>query len=97
MRRDEYEIYISQNPIQISDSAFDWWLHDGQRQCWPRLSQIPIDILSIPAVSDEPEQVFSRARRTVSWDRMRLGQEITEKVECSKSWMHNISQLELWM
>jgi len=24
----EYEMYISQNSIQISGSALDWWLHD---------------------------------------------------------------------
>ena len=85
--RDEYEIYISQNPIQISGSALDWWLHDEQRESWPRLSQMTIDILSIPAMSAEPERVFSGARRTISWDRMQLGQEIIEKVECLKSWM----------
>ena len=51
-----------------------------------------IDILSIPAMSAEPEQVFSGAQRTISWDRMQLGQEIIEKVEYLKSWMrHNIA------
>ena len=48
-----------------------------------------IDILSIPAMSDEPERVFSGARRTISWERMQLGREIIEKVECLKSWMRN--------
>ena len=64
--QDEYEMYISQKPIQINDSALDWWLHDEQQQCWPQLSQMAIDILSIPAMSDEPERVFSGARRTIS-------------------------------
>jgi len=45
-----------------------------------------IDILSIPAMSDEPERVFSGARRTISWDRSRLGAEVIEQVECLKSW-----------
>ena len=49
--QDEYEIYILQNPIQINGSALNWWLHDEQRECWPRLSQMTIDILSIPAMS----------------------------------------------
>jgi hAT family C-terminal dimerisation region len=51
----EYEMYISQNPIQISGSALDWWLHDEQQQRWPWLSQMAIDLLSIPAMSNEPE------------------------------------------
>ena len=48
-----------------------------------------IDILSIPAMSDEPERVFSGARRTVSWERMRLGPEMIERLECLKSWIKN--------
>ena len=46
-----------------------------------------IDILSIPAMSDEPERVFSGARRTISWERARLGAEMVEKVECLKYWI----------
>ena len=34
-----------------------------------------IDILSIPAMSDEPESVFSGARRTISWDRAQMDAE----------------------
>jgi hypothetical protein len=37
-----------------------------------------IDILSIPAMSAEPERVFSGSRRTVSWDRAQLGAETLE-------------------
>ena len=46
-----------------------------------------IDILSIPAMSDDPERVFSGARRTVSWERARLGAETIEKLECLKNWI----------
>jgi hypothetical protein len=45
-----------------------------------------IDILSIPAMSDEPERVFSGARRTISWERCQMGAENLEKVECIKHW-----------
>ena len=46
-----------------------------------------IDILSIPAMSAEPERVFSGARRTISWSRMRLGVHTIEAGECLKSWV----------
>ena len=46
-----------------------------------------IDILSIPAMSAEPERVFSGARRTISWDRCQLGSRTIEKGECMKSWI----------
>jgi len=45
-----------------------------------------IDILSIPAMSDEPERIFSGARRTVSWERAQMGAKNLEKVECLKYW-----------
>jgi len=88
-QEDEYELYISEKPIQISCSALDWWLQDEQRRYRPRLSQMAIDILSIPAMSAEPERVFSGARRTISWERMQLGRDNIEKIECLKSWIRN--------
>ena len=48
-----------------------------------------IDILSIPAMSADPERVFSGARRTISWDRMQLGASVIEKGECLKSWIRS--------
>jgi hypothetical protein len=48
-----------------------------------------INILSIPAMSTDPERVFSGARRTISWDRMLLGADTIEKGECLKSWIRS--------
>jgi hypothetical protein len=45
-----------------------------------------IDILSIPAMSDEPERVFSGARRTISWETAQLSAENIERIECLKNW-----------
>ena len=45
-----------------------------------------LDILSIPAMSDEPERVFSGARRTISWEQMSLGEDTIEATECLKHW-----------
>ena len=46
-----------------------------------------IDILSIPPGSPEPERTFSGARRTASWDRLRLTIRNIEKVECIGNWL----------
>jgi hypothetical protein len=48
-----------------------------------------IDVLSIAPMSDDPERVFSDSRRTVSWDRVRLGVENIEKTECLGNWNKN--------
>jgi hypothetical protein len=45
-----------------------------------------LDILLIPAVNDEPERVFSGARRTVSWERSQLDVQTLECIECLKHW-----------
>ena len=45
-----------------------------------------IDILSIPLISDEPERVFSGARRTVTWDRGQIEAETIEMREYLKHW-----------
>jgi hAT family C-terminal dimerisation region len=84
---DEYEDFTEKNsPHAITTAALDWWLEEAQRTKYPRLSQMAIDILSIPAMSAEPERVFSGARRTISWERSQLGASNIMKTECLKSW-----------
>jgi hypothetical protein len=84
---DEYEDYNSQDLFGAGKKgALAWWCQDTQRQRWPRLSLMAIDILSIPPMSDEPERVFSGARRTVSWDRGQIEPETIEMRECLKHW-----------
>jgi hypothetical protein len=51
---------------------------------YPRLSQMAIDILSIPAMSAEQEHVSSDTRRTISWGRARLGAKNIMETECKK-------------
>jgi len=73
----------------------EWWYL--QRHRGPTLSQFAIEILSIPAMSDDIERVFSGARRTISWERAKLGINRVEAVECLNSWfsidLERLSQL----
>jgi hypothetical protein len=86
--QDEYEDYNAGEPCGLGKgtSALLWWCQDMQRQRWPWLSYMAINILSIPAMSDEPERVFSGARRTVSWERGQMEPETLEMTECLKHW-----------
>ena len=86
---DEYETFTSQVPTSIDCSPLIWWLRDEQKSHYPNLSRMAIDILSIPAMSADPERVFSGARRTISWDRMQLGASVIERGECLKSWIRS--------
>jgi hypothetical protein len=79
--------FITQTPNMIDCSPLAWWLREEQQQRYPRLSKMAIDILSIPAMSAEPERVFSGARRTIAWDRCQLGGRTVERGECMKNWI----------
>ena len=86
---DEYETFTSQVPTSIDCIPLIWWLRDEQKSHYPNLSRMAIDILSIPAMSADPEGVFSGARCTISWDRMQLGSSVIERGECLKSWIRS--------
>ena len=88
---DEFDAFITGTPVPLdkTETALDWWLQSSQRRSYPNLSQMAIDILSIPAMSAEPERIFSGCRRTISWTRMRLGVKVIEEGECLKSWIRS--------
>ncbi|KAM3538106.1 hypothetical protein ARSEF1564_008977 [Beauveria bassiana] len=46
--KDEYESYSNAEPVPYRGSVIDWWGRDEQRERYSRLSQMAIDILSIP-------------------------------------------------
>jgi hypothetical protein len=41
---------------------------------------------TVPAMSDEPERVFSGARRTITWDKAQMEPDTIEIRECLKQW-----------
>jgi hAT family C-terminal dimerisation region len=83
--KDEFDSFINGGDIDLTVPAFEWWLQPGVAKRFPNLSRMAVDILSVPSMSAEPERVFSGARRTISWDRMRLGSKVIEQTECLKS------------
>ena len=48
-----------------------------------------LDILSIPAMSAEPERLFSGAKITISDRRNRLTVDTIQALQCLKSWLEN--------
>lgn len=89
INKDELEAYLYTEPlVQLpqSVSALEWWKDAEQRRRLPRLSAMAIDILLIPAMSSEPERVFSGAKLTISDQRNSLKADTIEMLECLKSW-----------
>lgn len=58
-----------------------------QQKTFLALSIMAIDILSIPAMSAEPERLFSGAKITITDRRSRLGIDSVQAIECCKSWL----------
>lgn len=85
---DNFMAFIQDDATDLNgQTPLEWWCQPEQRRLYPRLSQMAIAILSIPAESSEPERTFSGARRTCSWDRLRLSCSKIEMVECIASWL----------
>ena len=84
---DELERYLSE-PLLIPNNAtaLDWLLQAEQRSRLPNLSIMAIDIFSIPAMSSEPERVFSAAKHTINEQRMAIRATTLEVLECLESW-----------
>ncbi|KAG6989956.1 hypothetical protein FOFC_14091 [Fusarium oxysporum] len=88
LRSEDYFVtFITAQPIEIDSTPLQWWCASEQRSRYPRLSRMAIAILSISPESSEPERAFSGARRTCSWDRLRIKCANIERVECIGSWL----------
>jgi hAT family C-terminal dimerisation region len=84
---DDFMNFIQQPTFRIDCTPLEWWCQMERRERYPRLSQMAIDILSIPPESSEPERTFSGTRRTCSWDRSRLTCLNIQKIECVGNWL----------
>jgi len=88
---DEYQRYILSPVLQEVTDPRAWWLEPTQRKTYPALSIMALDILSIPAMSAEPERLFSGAKITITDRRNKLGIASIQAIECLKSWMSTTS------
>ena len=70
-------------------TALEWWYQNQQKKHWSRISIMTIDILSISAMSDEAERIFSETCHTISWERTQMNVETLEYVKCLKHWKWN--------
>ena len=85
---DDFRSFAEGEPIDIGDSTpLEWWCRPEQRARYPQLSRMAIAILSISPESAEAERAFSGARRTCSWDRLRLRPQKIEIIESLGSWI----------
>ena len=83
---DEYTRWCSRPQEPDATHPLEHWSTDFMRRSYPRLSQMAIDILTIPAMSDEPERTFSMTGILISPLRNRIVPATVSKTICLKSW-----------
>lgn len=72
--------------IDTGKDPIRWWLEDTQKEAFPNLYLMAIDMLSIPASSAPVERLWSSAQLTMTDRRNRLSIQSVEWLECLKSW-----------
>ncbi|KAM3505831.1 hypothetical protein MY10362_002714 [Beauveria mimosiformis] len=85
-RRDEYAEWVATTDPGdcLVDDPIQYWLL--RRRQYPRLSRMAIDLFSVPAMSSEPERIFSLAGQMVTTQRGRLKADIIGAAQCISSW-----------
>ena len=73
---------------RITD-AVSFWVSRLAEPQWRDLARMALDYLTIPAMSAEPERVFSGAKITLSDRRCRMGDDALEALECLQSWQRD--------
>ena len=79
---DELDRYLLEPVLDQVDDIISWWR--GQKTRLPNLTAMTLDIFAIPAMSAEPERVFSGAKHTLD-NRAVMSAATVEITECLKS------------
>lgn len=86
---DELDQYLTEPCLKKISTVIGWWQDQTQKSRFPLLFLMAIDIFSIPAMSSEPERVFSGAKNTLSDNRASLTMSTIQATQCLKSWFCN--------
>ena len=82
--QDEYDKWMNQSRERKCEDPIEYW--HSQRYNYPRLACFALDIFGVPAMSSEPERVFSVAGQLIRANRARLKPDIIGAALSLKSW-----------
>jgi hypothetical protein len=84
---DEYQKWCEEGRQPNEYRPLEFWSTQRQKQAYPRLSRMARDLFTIPAMSDEPERIFSSAGLMTTPHRGRLSARAIGEAQCVKSWL----------
>ncbi|THY13776.1 hypothetical protein D6D02_04585 [Aureobasidium pullulans] len=88
-KTDEYARWCVEGRVPDVYHPLEFWSKPRIKHSYPRLSRMARDLFTIPAMSDEPERVFSSYGNMVTPQRGKLTGEAIEEAQCIKSWMRH--------
>jgi hypothetical protein len=77
-------ISCSSQQSHSDENVIAYWAHKRSDAKWKDLAKMALGFLSIPAMSAEPERVFSSAKITIDDRRCQLSDEAVNALECPK-------------
>ncbi|KAH7460202.1 hypothetical protein FOMA001_g18165 [Fusarium oxysporum f. sp. matthiolae] len=80
----ELEKYLRLEPQDTQD-AIEWWR--DHRASFPSLSSFALDVFTIPAMASDCERQSSLAKLTLTSQRLSMGADTLEHVQCLKNWV----------
>lgn len=81
---DDYARWLCRRPISCNN-PIEWWSTDGAK-LYPQLAKMALDLLSVPAMSDEAERIFSRLTLMITNRRNHIEQPTIQASQCLFSW-----------
>jgi hypothetical protein len=85
---DEYQQWCQRprDRFALESPPLEFWTSYAIKKTFPRLQKMALDVFTIPAMSDEPERVFSSTGLMVRPHRSRLSQKIIAMSQCLRNW-----------
>jgi hypothetical protein len=86
---DELETWLSMKVFKLDDGDTlpAYWLRQSKQPATQRISQMGLDMASIPAMSSDCERVFSQCKLMITGQRNRLKPDIIEATQCLRMWL----------
>ncbi|KAL1590775.1 hypothetical protein WHR41_00979, partial [Cladosporium halotolerans] len=66
--------------LPVDKSPIPYWV--AKKNVWPQLAAMALDIYSVPAMSDEPERIFSQTGHVLAPRRRSLTSKSMEQLMC---------------
>ena len=80
------ERFFLSKPVANIQNPLKWWLESTQQHAYPNLARMAVDLLLIPAMAADPEQLFLSTGYMINNCQNCLNINTIQALKCLKSW-----------